>query len=572
MKQFSLYIITILLLVGTWSCADEVGDYTVFGEAISKYELVDPKSNDTIIINAGALDETVLFKWNDAESGLGSPVVYTLIIYKEGGSVDTPLWKKLSDNDGSENKATISFSELKDIYDEGKGVGSETANLLWTIQSENGSPNVKTAQVSYSLKIKLSEDGLTNFSLISPVNNSLLSINGSLENELVAFEWDPSVSSSGNDVRYRFLMDVVNGDFSSPLISIDSDNGGLATSIEKTHGDWKTLFEQKDIKDGAYQWTIEASTSGIQWNKQVNKLFVEFINWRKPIYIVGDATDAGWDIGNALEMNFVAPNLWTGVFNLTDTKEFKFFPVKGSWDNGIGADRFTDFVNCEALANGNIKVTTGESGGFIVVVDLNAKFVSVFKAPYLVGGSTIVGWNTGSAYPLRNVSKGVYETYEYVTVEGSGFKFLPTKDWKGDFGKSKTIAGILAQADEDNITVPSDGFYRIRADFNDMTYSVELTNWGIVGSATSGQWDSSTPMTLTSSAKGQYTWSVDADLSIGELKFRANDTWDINLGDNNADGSMEYGGTNISISAEGNYHIELILNSQTGYSYSITAN
>jgi len=104
---------------------------------------------------------------------------------------------------------------------------------------------------------------------------------------------------------------------------------------------------------------------------------------------------------------------------------------------------------------------------------------------------------------------------------------------------------------------------------NDFSYSVLETSWGIIGSASPGKWDSDTNMTFTA-AKGEYIWSADITLTDGEIKFRANDGWDINFGDNNADGSLEYNGSNIAVSA-GNYHIQLILNSATGFTYTITA-
>ena len=56
-------------------------------------------------------------------------------------------------------------------------------------------------------------------------------------------------------------------------------------------------------------------------------------------------------------------------------------------------------------------------------------------------------------------------------------------------------------------------------------------------------------------------------LTDGEFKFRANNAWDVDYGDNGADGTLESGGDNIVISGDGVYHVVLNLNSQT---YSIT--
>ncbi|NQU55125.1 MAG: SusF/SusE family outer membrane protein [Bacteroidetes bacterium] len=289
------------------------------------------------------------------------------------------------------------------------------------------------------------------------------------------------------------------------------------------------------------------------------------------LFIVGEATTAGWDINNALEMNIIAPGIWAGTFELKAGKDFKFFPEIGSWDNGIGADQFDNFVGCTNPGNGNITNAGAVDGNYLVVVDLNSKTLTVSDSPKILGGSVIADWNPGNAVSMQMVENGVYETYQYITADGGGFKFVPTNaGWDGDWGASKTETGFLAQNDEDNLTVDADGFYRVRVNMNDMSYTVVETSWGIIGSASPGGWDNDTDMTFTA-AKGEYVWSADITLTDGDIKFRANDGWDINLGDTGVDGSLEYGGDNIVVTA-GNYHIELILNSAIGFTYTITAN
>jgi len=67
------------------------------------------------------------------------------------------------------------------------------------------------------------------------------------------------------------------------------------------------------------------------------------------------------------------------------------------------------------------------------------------------------------------------------------------------------------------------------------------------------------------------TLTLTLDLTAGALKFRANDAWDINLGDDDANGSLEYNGADIIISDPGNYSVELILNVPK-YTYNLTKN
>ncbi len=565
MKKSLTYTWFLAIVAIFASCSEEVGDFTVHGEAITGFELVSPVNNDTLVINTGSLTETTVFSWGAAESGLGSPITYTILFDKTDGDFSNPIWSKAADNSGATPAATLTYQNLKDIY---TAAGSGIVSVKWNVKAENGSPNVQMGQVANFLKIKLSSAGISNFTLKTPVNNSLVQFDGSLENSTYTFDWNDATPTSGS-VTYKFYLDEVGGDFSSPLVTLTSDNNGKDSKISMTHGQWKTLLENNNISEGAYCWTVKAISSDLQWYKEVFNLFIEYVNWRKPIFIVGEATTVGWDINNALEMTFVSPNVWTGTFMLKAGKEFKFFPVKGSWDNGIGADKFTNFIGCTGMGGGNIRNDGTTDQYYLVVADLNTKTVTVADNPKILGGSVIADWNPTNAVPLQMVEPGIFDTYQYITVDGWGFKFVPSKNgWDGDFGKSKTLTGFLAQTDEDNLTVAADGFYRVRTNFNDMSYSVTATSWGIIGDATPGGWSDDTNMTLTA-AKGEYTWKADITLTAGFIKFRANDGWDINFGDSGADGSLEYGGADIPVTA-GNYHIELILNSATGFTYKIT--
>ena len=71
--------------------------------------------------------------------------------------------------------------------------------------------------------------------------------------------------------------------------------------------------------------------------------------------------------------------------------------------------------------------------------------------------------------------------------------------------------------------------------------------------------------------KGAYDWLITIDLTVGKMKFRANDGWDLNLGDTNADGTLVLGGTDIDVTEAGNYTISLILN-PSGYTYTLKKN
>jgi len=84
-----------------------------------------------------------------------------------------------------------------------------------------------------------------------------------------------------------------------------------------------------------------------------------------------------------------------------------------------------------------------------------------------------------------------------------------------------------------------------------------VSQWGLVGSATVNGWDGP-DMSMYESGADQF--GVYANLVAGEIKFRENSSWDppnVNLGDNDTDGTLEPGGANIPIPSDGLYYITL---------------
>ncbi|REE01664.1 SusF/SusE family outer membrane protein [Marinoscillum furvescens] len=311
----------------------------------------------------------------------------------------------------------------------------------------------------------------------------------------------------------------------------------------------------QDIKEGVYKVTFNDETLAYS---------LEFVRNLFPdnLYLVGSATSAGWDPSGALQFNVVSEGKFE-IFASLVVGEFKFLQERdwaGDW--GKGADG-------EIIQEGESNIAVDADGLYRIVVDFNNYSYTVATLPaelYLVGGSTSADWDPSNSVKFVKTDNGKFQIYTYLTVDGGGFKFLQEQAWDGDWGKGDD--GMLKQEGEDNVTVGADGFYRIDVDYTAGTYAVTASNWGIIGSATPAGWDADTDMTLVAAQKGNYSWTIDATLTDGELKFRENDGWDVNFGDSGADGTLDAGGDNIAVTA-GTYTITMTLDPINGYTYSI---
>lgn len=93
--------------------------------------------------------------------------------------------------------------------------------------------------------------------------------------------------------------------------------------------------------------------------------------------------------------------------------------------------------------------------------------------------------------------------------------------------------------------------------------------WGILGSATSVGWESSSDLPMMETTQKNVWTASNIELRSGELKFRFYNNWQYNYGDNEADGLGELHGKNIVVK-DGVYDITLDLRDDVSPTYRIT--
>jgi len=177
------------------------------------------------------------------------------------------------------------------------------------------------------------------------------------------------------------------------------------------------------------------------------------------------------------------------------------------------------------------------------------------------------GWNgTNTKTSLSSVNNDkIYQGHIYFLEDNSPFFFtrVPSSTFAlrlGDNGGDGTL-----EMNGDTIRPGVAGLYYINVNLNNNTYTMERRTWGIIGDATPDGWNSDQDMTWNPATEAL---EINIDLIAGQIKFRANDDWIVNLGTDTLGSSiLIQDGENINISG-GSYLIRLFLD-KPDYTYEI---
>ena len=290
------------------------------------------------------------------------------------------------------------------------------------------------------------------------------------------------------------------------------------------------------------------------------------------LYMVGDATPNGWDIGNPTPLEATGDDAlvfsWEGQLY---KGELKLCLTTGSWDAPfirpeVGGTQITK----TAISNAKFAMHAGDPDDKWVIADagkyrltfdlrhwtMSTEFLGEPDAPviepieaeavYIVGDATPTGWNIDTPTQLTKQSQYIF-IYEGELVPGELKACTQTGDWGVQFirptfsGCKISLAGVES-ADFVFTTSPDDKWQVIEAGQYRLTF--DLKNWiitaepltakepleteavYIVGDATPNGWSIDTPIQLTK--QSQYIFTYEGKLTKGELKAcTQTGSWDV---------------------------------------------
>lgn len=222
--------------------------------------------------------------------------------------------------------------------------------------------------------------------------------------------------------------------------------------------------------------------------------------------------------------------------------------------NGLDFNNLLLSLNLSTTVNSDIEIrikssiSASLSPTYSNVVTMSAKPFPLTSWVYVPGNYQ--GWEPTTADSLVSVTgNGVYEGL--IKFDGNNFKITPAKKWDVAYG---TTGGGKLSTSGGDISSESAGWKKLTVDLNANVYTIENAKvWAIIGSATPGDWSADTDMKYINDGNG--LWKITVNLIVGEIKFRQDHDWGVNLG--GSAGNLTPGGANIPVTAAGNYTITL---------------
>lgn len=134
----------------------------------------------------------------------------------------------------------------------------------------------------------------------------------------VVFEWESAKAEDGSLVMYELAFDKEDGDFSTPVYKVTSDGNGVQNKLTMTHKDLNKIADMAGIQSlekGKLKWTALAYKGTNVKPAEISRVIeVErpagFSVIPSDLYLSGDATEAGADLANAIQMSQTS----SGVF------------------------------------------------------------------------------------------------------------------------------------------------------------------------------------------------------------------------------------------------------------------
>lgn len=377
--------------------------------------------------------DALIFSWTSGTNkGTNAAISYTLLVDKQGANFANSL--KIALGNGVVNKK-FSVKALNDSLSNhwNLPVGVET-NLEAKVVSavaDNVAPGETSNVIAFKVttyKAVSSTLYLIGSAAPNGWNANMATAFAAVTNQPGKFTWE------GHLTIGDFKLITTLGQF-LPSYNKGASNTSLVYRTDNSQPDDKFSIPAS----GDYVVNIDLLNLTISITKSSNPTYSQ-------LWIVGDATPNGWNIGNPNKMRVDSSNLWVFTYNeVLNAGEFKIPVSTGNW----GTDFYMPLSNHPSLSVTTTQLVSGGSpdnkwqitnaGPYKINLNTQTNTITIkaftpYTQIWIVGDATPNGWNINSPNVMTPVAGDPYK-FEYSGPMSAGeFKFpLATGNWGTDY-------------------------------------------------------------------------------------------------------------------------------------------
>lgn len=396
---------------------------------------------------------------------------------------------------------------------------------------------------------------------IITVSSSSLTLTKENENQTaLTVSWTQPEYGFNAGVQYRLMIDKAGNNFAAPQVFATGNELSRSWTHRQLNGLLQAMgYVGEEIAD--LDIAVESILSDAVVQRSVaQKLsaigYLDKLDLSSPWGVVGSAAVNGWD-GPDMPFYQAGP---AGVFVAFVT--LKDGEMKIRQNNDWAVNYGDDGANGTLELNGaNIAVKAGTYQITFNANDLTYKVEALSWG--LVGSATPNGWDGPDFQFTYDPSSDQWRAITKL-VDGE-MKIRKNNDWGVNYGDDGNNGSL--ELNGPNIPVKA-GTYLVTFNQKELSYTIEpISIPGIVGSGAPNGWDGPDVQLKRDFSKDGFWFANGVKLTAGEIKFRMNNDWAVNYGDDGANGSLEINGPNIAVAA-GTYNVELDL-SDAGPTYKL---
>jgi hypothetical protein len=252
-----------------------------------------------------------------------------------------------------------------------------------------------------------------------------------------------------------------------------------------------------DIPEGQYtrfEWRVIAKVL-MTGEEQVSAPVTIAIAWRAAmltdLYLVGDATPNGWNLGRATPMIMSMDNFavfsWTGQMHkgefkmLTTTDDWLPCYVRDTLDNGKMVYRPTEETYPD------MKWSIAKTGNYRIEANIEELTLGItflggeaYSHVYMIGDATPGGWSWDNITELNHPETDIFTWQGNLSAGQIKFPTELKSDWSGEMLYAPTpdcppsengTFEARTGGDDNKWLISNPGEYQIRINFNDTTIS-----------------------------------------------------------------------------------------------------